>query len=250
MLVIDFMPPRGQASDIIRVVRGERGEVRMHTELVLRFGYGASIPWVTKVADDTWRAVAGPDMVTLRTRAPMHGENLTSVADFVVRAGDIESFVLMYSSSYLQPPEPPDVDQALSETAEFWLEWVARCNTTRRWSEAVTRSLITLRALIYAPTGGIIAAPTTSLPEHLGGTRNWDYRFCWLRDATLTLLAFMNAGYYEEADAWRHWLLRAIAGSPQQLQIMYGVRGERRLIEWELPWLPGYGSDSTERDKA
>lgn len=241
VLVIDFMPPpRAPASDIIRLVQGERGEVKMHTELILRFGYGASVPWVEKVAENTWRAVAGPDMVTLQTGAPMHGENLKSVADFVVRAGETESFVLMYSPSHLQPPEPPGIDQALLETAEFWLKWVAHCKTPHRWHNEVIRSLITLRALIYAPTGGIIAAPTTSLPEHLGGTRNWDYRFCWLRDATFTLLAFMNAGLYEEADAWRHWLLRAIAGSPQQLQIMYGLAGERHLMEWEVPWLPGY----------
>ena len=240
VVVTDFMPPRGAASDVIRVVTGERGEVTMHTELVIRFGYGATVPWVTHVAEDTWQAVAGPDMVTLHTRVPMRGQDLTQVADFVVREGETVPFALTYSSSHLPPPPAPEVDHALADTQRFWHEWVARGRMPHRWSKEVTRSLITLRALIYAPTGGIVAAPTTSLPEQFGGSRNWDYRFCWLRDATLTLLAFMNAGYFEEADAWRHWLLRAIAGSPDQVQIMYGVAGERRLTEWEVPWLPGY----------
>jgi GH15 family glucan-1,4-alpha-glucosidase len=238
--LIDFMPPRGTASDLMRLVVGEWGEVNVHAELIIRFGYGASVPWVTRVEDRVWQAVAGPDMVVLRTQAPMHGENLRSVADFVVRAGESVAFVLTYSPSHLEPPEPVDVHDALAQTEHFWRDWVAKGKRTPRWSKIVTRSLITLRALIYAPTGGIIAAPTTSLPEHPGGNRNWDYRFCWLRDATLTLLAFMDAGYYDEADAWRRWLLRAIAGSPQELQIMYGVAGERRLTEWEVPWLPGY----------
>ncbi len=240
VIVIDFMPPYGKASDVIRLVVGAHGAVKLRTELVIRFGYGASVPWVTRAAEGAWQAIAGPDMVMLHTHAPMHGEDLKLVADFAVEAGQTISFVLAYSPSHLPPPESPDVDLALAETEKFWRQWVAKSRKTSRWSQAVTRSLITLRALIYAPTGGIIAAPTTSLPEQLGGTRNWDYRYCWLRDATLTLLAFMNAGYYEEADAWRHWLLRAIAGSPAQLQIMYGVAGERRLTEWEVPWLPGY----------
>lgn len=240
VVVIDFMPPRGKASDVIRLVVGERGEVRMHTELVIRFDYGATVPWVTHVEEHTWQAVAGPDMVTLHTRAPMRGRDLTQVADFVVHAGEKLSFVLTYSPSHLPRPDAPDVDHALETTVRFWEDWVARGKKPRRWSKEVTRSLITLRALIYAPTGGIVAAPTTSLPEQLGGTRNWDYRYCWLRDATLTLLTFMNAGYTDEADAWWHWLLRAVAGSPNQAQIMYGVAGERRLTEWEAPWLPGY----------
>jgi GH15 family glucan-1,4-alpha-glucosidase len=239
-VVVDFMPPRGRASDIIRLVIGERGEIPMHTELVLRFGYGASVPWVTHIGEQVWQAIAGPDMVILHTSAPMHGENLKSVADFTIRAGETLSFALTYVPSHLPPPPVLDVSQALAETEHFWREWVAKGKRTQRWPEAVTRSLITLRALIHSPTGGIVAAPTTSLPEHLGGTRNWDYRFCWLRDATFTLLAFMNAGYFDEADAWRRWLLRAIAGSPDQLQIMYGIAGERRLTEWEAPWLPGY----------
>ncbi|MFN8626370.1 MAG: glycoside hydrolase family 15 protein [Candidatus Binatia bacterium] len=246
-VVIDFMPPRGKASDVIRIVVGERGEVSMHTELVIRFGYGATVPWVTHEAADTWQAVAGPDRVTLHTQAPMRGKDLAHVADFVVREGETLSFVLTYSPSHVPRPPAPDVDHAFADTQRFWNDWVSRGRTPGRWSKAVTRSLVTLRALIYAPTGGIVAAPTTSLPEQLGGTRNWDYRFCWLRDATLTLLAFMNAGYLEEADAWRHWLLRAIAGSPNQAQIMYGVAGERRLTEWVVPWLPGYEGASPVR---
>ena len=238
--VLDFMPPRGAAPDVVRLVIGERGETLMHTELVLRFGYGASVPWVTHVGDATWRAVAGPDMTILRTRAPVRGEDLRTVAQFTIRAGERLPFVLTYGPSHLEPPPPIDVEEALRETEEFWRSWVAKGCASGRWSAAVKRSLITLRALIYRPTGGIIAAPTTSLPEHIGGPRNWDYRYCWLRDATFTLLAFMNAGYYEEATAWRDWLVRAIAGSPRQMQIMYGLAGERRLSEWELPWLPGY----------
>jgi GH15 family glucan-1,4-alpha-glucosidase len=238
--VIDFMPPRDHSSDLVRIVVGERGEVVMRTELVIRFGYGASVPWVTHIGDDTWRAIAGPDMLVLRTPARMHGENLKSVADFVVREGESVPFVLRYAPSHLPDVELTDAQEALVRTERFWREWVDKGQRVARWSDAVTRSLITLRALIYAPTGGIVAAPTTSLPECIGGSRNWDYRFCWLRDATLTLLALMDAGYYDEALAWREWLLRAIAGSPGQMQIMYGVAGERRLSEWELTWLPGY----------
>lgn len=246
-VVIDFMPPRGRHSDLIRIVRGERGEVRMHTELVLRFGYGAAVPWMTHVAENTWRAVAGPDMVLLQTPAPLHGENLKSVADFVVRAGESVPFVLAYSPSHIAPPALPHFATALAETERFWRAWIAKGRIDTRWPAAVTRSLITLKALTYGPTGGIVAAPTTSLPELPGGQRNWDYRFCWLRDATQTLLALMNAGYYDEAGDWRDWLLRAVAGSPQQMQIMYGVAGERRLTEWEAPWLPGYQGASPVR---
>ncbi|HKR34861.1 MAG TPA: glycoside hydrolase family 15 protein, partial [Steroidobacteraceae bacterium] len=238
--VIDFMPPRDLSSDLVRIVVGERGQVAMRTELVIRFGYGTAVPWVTHIAADTWRAIAGPDMLVLRTPAPMRGENLKSVADFVVKEGGSVPFVLRYAPSHLPDVELTDAQKALASTERFWLEWVEKGQRIARWSDAVTRSLITLRALIYAPTGGIVAAPTTSLPEKLGGTRNWDYRFCWLRDATLTLLALMDAGYYDEAVAWREWLLRAIAGSAGQMQIMYGVAGERRLSEWEVQWLPGY----------
>jgi GH15 family glucan-1,4-alpha-glucosidase len=240
VLVIDFMPPRGEAPDLIRLVIGERGEVAMHTELVLRFGYGVAVPWVMRIGEQTWRAIAGPDMTILRTPAPLHGENLKTVADFVVRRGECVPFVLTYQPSHLDAPAPLDVDAALRTTEAYWRDWIAKGCKIGRWSAMVTRSLITLRALIYRPTGGIIAAPTTSLPERIGGERNWDYRYCWLRDTTFTLLALMNAGFYDEATAWRDWLLRAIAGSSDQLQIMYGLAGERRLSEWELAWLPGY----------
>jgi GH15 family glucan-1,4-alpha-glucosidase len=243
VVVVDFMPPRGRGlSDLIRLVICERGEVAMHTELIIRFGYGFTTPWVTRIAPDTWSAVAGPDMVMLQTAVPMQGENMKSMADFVVRAGESVAFTLTYCGSHLDPTTIAvgDAAAALADTELFWTDWIAKSREASRWSAPVKRSLITLRALTHRPTGGIIAAPTTSLPEHLGGTRNWDYRYCWLRDATLTLLAFMNAGFYEEAQAWRNWLLRAIAGSPQQTQIMYGVAGERRLTEWEVPWLPGY----------
>jgi GH15 family glucan-1,4-alpha-glucosidase len=240
VLVTDFMPPRGDAADLIRVVTGERGEVRMRTELVIRFGFGANVPWVTRVAPNTWHAIAGPDMVILVTDAPLHGEDSHSVADFVIRAGERETFTMMYSRSHLPSPHPPDIDHALRDTEEFWRSWIARSTFTGRWADPVRRSLITLRALVYQPTGGIVAAPTTSLPECIGGERNWDYRYCWLRDATLTLLAFMDAGFFDEAAAWRDWLVRAVAGSPRQMQIMYGLAGERRLSEWEVPWLQGY----------
>ncbi|HEY0940284.1 MAG TPA: glycoside hydrolase family 15 protein [Steroidobacter sp.] len=243
VLLIDFMPPRcGPASHLMRLLVGERGTVAMHLELILRFGYGATTPWVTRVDNKTWSAVAGPDMAVLHTDAAVHGENMRSVADFTVRAGEQWAFSLTYANSSSDPHSLriPDVPTALADTERFWTEWISKARTTGRWQAQVKRSLITLRALIHRKTGGIIAAPTTSLPEHISGTRNWDYRYCWLRDATLTLLALMNAGYYDEARAWRDWLLRAIAGSPNEMQIMYGVAGERRLAEWEIPWLPGY----------
>jgi GH15 family glucan-1,4-alpha-glucosidase len=240
VLLVDFMPPRGQASDLIRIVLVESGEVRMHMDLVVRFGCGAYVPWVTRVEDRTWRAVAGPDMVTWTSSVPLRGEDTKTVGDFTLKAGERATFVMTYAPSHLPVSTQPDVDEALEETEEFWREWIKPCRAEARWAEAVNRSLITLRALVYAPTGGIVAAPTTSLPEHIGGQRNWDYRFCWLRDATLTLLAFMDAGHVEEAAAWRDWLVRAIAGSPRQMQIMYGVAGERRLREWEATWLSGY----------
>jgi len=238
--LVDFMPPRGKASDVVRLVIGKRGRVVMRTELVLRFDYGALVPWVTRMDDGTLRAIAGPDMVVLRTTAPLQGEELKTIGDFVVSEGQIVSFVLTYSASHLPPPEPVDAQAALADTEAFWREWSSRCVDVGEWTPAVRRSLITLKALTYRPTGGIVAAPTTSLPEQLGGSRNWDYRYCWLRDATLTLLALMNGGYYEDAQAWTEWLLRATAGSPPQMQIMYGLAGERRLTEWEVPWLPGY----------
>jgi GH15 family glucan-1,4-alpha-glucosidase len=238
--VVDFMPPHGSNSDIVRLVIGEQGTVRMRTELTLRFDYGATVPWVTRIGEGEWSAIAGPHMTILRTPAPMRGENLHSVAEFDVHAGETIPFTLTYAQSHLSPPERIDEQRALADTERFWRDWAAKCECLGEHREIVIRSLLTLRALIYAPTGGIVAAPTTSLPEQLGGTRNWDYRYCWLRDATLTLLALMNGGYSDEAAAWRDWLVRAVAGSPSQMQIMYGVAGERRLSEWEVPWLEGY----------
>jgi GH15 family glucan-1,4-alpha-glucosidase len=238
--LIDFMPMCDGYSDIVRMVVGNRGRVEMHTELILRFGYGAVVPWVTRLCDGNMRAIAGPDMVLLHSSVPLHGENLTTVGSFTVSAGETVSFRLIYRASHLPPVQLDNPSTALRKTEEYWLAWVDKCTVETPWREAVVRSLIVLKALTYAPTGGMVAAPTTSVPEWLGGPRNWDYRFCWLRDATLTLLALMDSGYYEEAHAWRDWLLRAVAGSPEQVQIMYGIGGERRLTEWEVPWLPGY----------
>lgn len=238
--LIDFMPPRDGASDLVRMVVGRRGRVTMRTELALRFDYGAIIPWMTRLDDGGLRAIAGPDMVVLHADAPLHGEGLTTVGSFTVAAGETSSFVLTYVPSHQPVPAPTTPAAALADTDAFWREWTGRCTYQGEWAEPVLRSLITLKALTYAPTGGIVAAPTTSLPEQLGGSRNWDYRYCWLRDATLTLLALMDAGYFDEAVAWRNWLLRAAAGSPEQVQIMYGLAGERLLTEWEVPWLPGY----------
>ena len=238
--LIDFMPLRGTASDLARIVVGKRGRVEMRVELVLRFYYGAIVPWVTCLDDGRLRAIAGPDMVVLRSDVPLRGEALTSVGEFTIEEGKDAAFVLTYAPSHLPPPKSVDPRAALADTERYWREWSERCTYEGEWVEPVRRSLITLKALTYRPTGGIVAAPTTSLPEQLGGTRNWDYRFCWLRDATLTLLALMDAGYYDEASAWRDWLLRATAGSPDQVQIMYGIGGERLLREWDIPWLPGY----------
>jgi GH15 family glucan-1,4-alpha-glucosidase len=238
--LVDFMPPRGSNSDIVRLVRGERGRVHMRMELILRFDYGRAVPWVTRLPDGALRAIAGPDMVVLRTPVAVAGKDLTTVAEFDVAAGQSVSFVLTHGPSHRPPPDAIDVEASLSGTETFWREWSAACRRDGEWQDAVVRSLITLKALTYAPTGGIVAAPTTSIPELIGGARNWDYRYCWLRDATLTLLALMNAGYYDEARAWRDWLLRAAAGAPAQLQIMYGLAGERRLTEFEVEWLPGY----------
>lgn len=238
--LIDFMPPReGDDSHLVRIVAGERGRVEFQSELVLRFGYGANVPWVTRI-DGARRAIAGPDMVIFRTPVDVRGENFTHVSDFSVQAGERIPFVLSYAPSHKEPPPAIDAEERLKATEKFWTEWTGRNEISCPWDEAVCRSLITLKALTYAPTAGLCAAPTTSLPESIGGPRNWDYRFCWLRDATLTLLALMNAGYYEEARGWRDWLLRAAAGSPAQIQIMYGLAGERRLTEWRVPWLPGY----------
>jgi GH15 family glucan-1,4-alpha-glucosidase len=243
-VLIDFMPlRRGRASSqIVRLIVGLRGTVPMRTDLIIRFGYGGWVPWVTRNENGDLLAIAGPDMVLLRTPVELRGEGFTTVGDFAVSAGERVPFVLTYVQSHLPLPEPADADDALRSTEEFWLSWTSSCHwcTEQQHGEIVTRSLITLKALSYAPTGGIIAAPTTSLPERLSGPRNWDYRYCWLRDATLTLLALMNSGYYDEARAWRAWLLRAAAGSPADIQIMYGVAGERWLDEREVPWLGGY----------
>jgi GH15 family glucan-1,4-alpha-glucosidase len=238
--LVDFMPMGVSHSSVVRLVIGERGRVAMGTELILRFGYGAVVPWIEKLEDGTLRAIAGPEMVVLRTPVALAGRDLTHVGEFTVAAGEIVPFVLTYGASHLPLPTALAAAAALATTEVFWSEWAARCRPAGRWSGAVVRSVMTLKALTYAPTGGMVAAPTTSLPEQLGGARNWDYRFCWLRDATFTLLATMNAGYYEEAQAWRDWLVRAVAGSPQQAQILYGIAGERRTTEWEVPWLPGY----------
>jgi GH15 family glucan-1,4-alpha-glucosidase len=240
VLLIDFMPPRGRNSDIVRVVRGEQGRVRMRMELVLRFDYGRTVPWVTRMDDGTLSAIAGPDLVTLHTPAPIRGEDLKTVAEFDVAAGETMPFVLTHGPSNHKAPKAIDPQSALDETEKFWMKWTAKNTSHGEWDDAVVRSLIVLKALTYAPTGGLVAAPTTSLPEMIGGTRNWDYRYCWLRDATLTLLALMNAGYFDEARDWSLWLLRAAAGAPAQLQIMYGLAGERLLPEFEVSWLPGY----------
>jgi GH15 family glucan-1,4-alpha-glucosidase len=239
--LVDFMPPRGKASDVVRLVRGLRGRVRMRMELILRFGFGSDIPWVRKSEDGgALLAICGQDMTVLRTPVTTRGEDFTTVADFEVGEGETVPFVLTYGPSHVEVPGPIDPIKALKESEAFWAEWSARCTYKGERRGLVLRSLITLKALTFAPTGGIVAAPTTSLPEKLGGRRNWDYRFCWLRDATFTLLALLNSGYTEEALTWHNWLLRAVAGSPALMQIMYGIWGQRRLLEWEAGWLDGY----------
>jgi GH15 family glucan-1,4-alpha-glucosidase len=238
--VIDFMPPRGKAPDIVRIVEGVAGEVEMASELVIRYDYGSTLPWMRRLDDETRAAVAGPDALCFRSPVEHRGENMRTIGEFTVREGERVPFVLTWYPSNEDPPERIDAEHALSDAVDYWTSWVAQCQYVGRWKQAVRQSLIVLKALTYAPTGGIVAAPTTSLPERIGGERNWDYRYCWLRDATLVLLAFINAGLLEEAAAWRIWLLRAAAGDPSALQIMYGVGGERRLTEQTLDWLPGY----------
>jgi GH15 family glucan-1,4-alpha-glucosidase len=245
--VVDFMPATDGEADLVRIVFGRSGEVKFHTELVIRFGYGAIVPWVTRDEDGTINAIAGPERIVLRTSASLYGEDLKTVGEFTVSASQSVPFVLSYGPSFESPAGPIDPFRALETTAQFWRQWSGRCPDLGPWTGAVKRSLITLKALTYAPTGGIVAAVTTSLPERLAGSRNWDYRFCWLRDATFTLLAFMHLGYYEEAQLWRDWLIRAIAGSPRQMQIMYGVGGERWLPELVIPWLAGYENSSPVR---
>jgi GH15 family glucan-1,4-alpha-glucosidase len=238
--VIDFMPLRDGSCDLIRIVQGRRGSVTFGSDLTIRFDYGRSVPWITHDEDGALVAIAGPDMLVLRTPVALTGEDMHTVGSFTVSEGESVPFVLTHAASHLDPPRGREPMRALRETEAFWRDFSSRCPGVGPWTEEVKRSLITLKALTYMPTGGIVAAATTSLPEHIGGTRNWDYRICWLRDATMTLLAFMKLGYYGEAEAWRDWLMRAVAGNPEQMQIMYGLSGERNLKEWDVPWLDGF----------
>jgi GH15 family glucan-1,4-alpha-glucosidase len=249
--LIDFMPLTDDDNkvDVVRIVRGVRGTVDFSMELILRFSYGTAVPWVRR-RDYGLSAVAGPDAVELHTRVPLEGRDFTTRSEFTVREGDSVPFTLSYHLSHKSPHFVADREESLNQTVTAWREWSKHCLFEcrhERWNEAVIRSLITLKLLTYAPTGGIVAAPTTSLPENLGGSRNWDYRYCWIRDSALTLYALLNAGYREEAESWRRWLLRAAAGHPEQLRIMYSVSGERWLPEHELPWLPGYENSAPVR---
>ncbi len=238
--VIDFMPRHDlEHPAIIRVVRGESGCVRFGSEAILRFDYGAVVPWVRR-HDGGVEARGGCDGAVLHSSVPTHGRDLTTFAGFEVSEGSEESFVLAWFPPYEDPPESPDVDAALTSTETWWRDWADQCTATGPWRDAMVRSLLTLKALTYEPTGGIVAAATTSLPEWIGSVRNWDYRYCWLRDATFTLGALLENGYRTEAADWSEWLRRAVAGSPDKLQIMYGVGGERRLEEYEITWLAGY----------
>jgi GH15 family glucan-1,4-alpha-glucosidase len=238
--VIDFMPPRNGHSELIRMVRGERGHVRMQMELTIRFDYGLSVPWISSIGDNLLEAIVGPDLIVINGGAALTHSDGTVKTDFTIRSGETVHFVITHGASHHSAPWPISASAALAQTERYWLDWVSHGKYEGPARDAVERSLIILKALTYAPTGGIVAAPTTSLPEEIGGERNWDYRYCWLRDATFTLLAFMNAGHQAEAVAWRDWLMRAVAGKASQDQIMYGIAGERRLPEWEVSWLPGY----------
>ena len=237
--VIDCMPVRTREPQLVRMVVGRRGRVPMRMNLVIRFDYGSIVPWVRRVEGGI-SAVAGADSLLLYTDVPLRGENLTTVAEFTVSAGQHVPFVLLWHRFHEPRPACCDAQRRIEHTAQWWQTWSARCTYQGPWREAVLRSLITLKALTYVPTGGILAAATTSLPEQIGGVRNWDYRFCWVRDAAFTLYALIRGGYLDEAKAWRKWLLRAVAGTPSQLNILYGLAGERRLTELELDWLPGY----------
>jgi GH15 family glucan-1,4-alpha-glucosidase len=245
-VIVDFMPLEDGAH-LVRIVVGGSGRVDFRNEFVVRFNYGATVPWVSRLADGSIDAIAGPERLILRTPAVLYGEDLRTVGEFTVEAGASVPFVLSYGSSSQSPPPSIDPVGALERTMAWWRQWSDRCPDVGPSNGAVKRSLITLKALTYAPTGGMVAAATTSLPERLGGVRNWDYRYCWLRDATFTLLAFMQLGYYDEARAWRDWLVRAVAGSPKQVQIMYGVGGERWLPEVSVPWLSGYENSAPVR---
>lgn len=238
--LIDFMPSTFTHSSVVRIVAGVKGTVRFNTELLIRFDYGRTIPWVENPAPQTLTAVAGPELLVLRCAVPLEGHGKETTGSFTVTEGERQVFSLSHQPSHERLPDPFDAEAALAETEYFWHEFSSRCPDVGPWSALVKRSLLTLKALTYLPTGGIVAAATTSLPEKLGGQRNWDYRYCWLRDATMTLLAFMSLGYFDEARAWRDWLTRSVAGNPDQMQIMYGLGGERRLPEYELPWLSGY----------
>lgn len=244
--VVDCMPPRGEVADVVRVVEGLSGRVRMRMLLRLRLDYGHIVPWVRRQGPDLV-AVAGPDAVWLRTPVPLRGQDMATVAEFEVAAGQRVPFVLAYAPSHAARPVPIDTAAAVVNTERYWAEWMSRCNYRGPWAAEVRRSLVLLKALTYAPTGGIVAAATTSLPEELGGSRNWDYRYCWLRDATFTLQALIGTGFVDEAAAWREWLVRAVAGDPAKLQIMYGLDGTRRLPEYELPWLAGYENSAPVR---
>ena len=237
--VIDLMPPRGSAPDIVRIIEGLHGTVAMHSELVIRFDFGRILPWVRRI-DHARVAIAGPDALCLRTPAPVRGEHMRTLSDFTVSAGERVPFVLTWFPSHEELPAAIDPEQALTDAEHYWHEWASSGEHAGGYHREVHESLLVLKALTYAPTGGIVAAPTTSLPELIGGVRNWDYRYCWLRDATLTLLAMLQTGHRVEAEEWERWLLRAVAGDPAEVQIMYGIAGERRLDERELGWLPGY----------
>ncbi len=235
----EFMPPKHGASCLLRTVRCLRGHVAMSMELVLRFDYGRTVPWVT-MQKDTLRMVAGPDMVVLHADVPVRGEGLTTTAKFTLRSGQRRRFCLHYASSLGEMPEAPDYDAELKDTVKYWVSWAGQSCYRGRYQPAIDRSLITLKALTYRPSGGIVAAPTTSLPEWIGAERNWDYRYCWLRDTAFTLLVLIHAGFEEEAIQWRRWLMRAVAGAPDRVQTVYGISGERQLNEWTATWLPGY----------
>ncbi|HEX4809560.1 MAG TPA: glycoside hydrolase family 15 protein [Bryobacteraceae bacterium] len=247
MVLIDCMDRRSGHTDVLRMVKGISGRVAVRMELVLRFGYGRVMPWVQREADGRLKAIAGSEQLVLKTAAPIRGEGMKTVADFEVTEGEEIPFALTWAESYKPTPGSPRVGKAIEDVTRAWRKWSAHYKGNHEYGDAVLRSLITLKALSHSDTGGIVAAATTSLPEDLGGVRNWDYRYCWLRDATFTLLALLGAGFHKEAKEWREWLLRAIAGSPDQMQIMYGVAGERRLIESEVPWLPGYAGSKPVR---